>query len=601
MTLPAATRAWLPWLSWFSADLAATLGDILTRLDPLLGRFHGRAQSGDAEPEGLEDLRRRGTYDRLLSSEWLLADELPDEFMRRAAGGEHLFVAPRPRARRSQRLIVGLFDAGPLQFGAPRLVHVALWILLARRAAQAGGTFRWGVAHVPGVLHDAAAPDDLLRLLGARSHALAGQAQSDSWRLWLAHHVGEGLGECWRIGRVADVAAPATHAVALARGFPGDVLDVRLRHPGGMRHALLPLVGKDAAAASLLQGRFEHRPAVGALVRSDALSLRMAPLLSEAGDHVAVPTLAKPGITVFRVPKPGTKKTAKAFLHLPWTARAEPLAGAFQGKHLGILLSGMQSRLHFWQLHGTAMNRPPKEEFDAPPGVSRWLPCAALRMDKTQRVYVLDAARRLVYWVLSGAGRGPLLLQRDVCAMAQVTSHRIVYVAEEDGLLWARSANGMRQEPMRMSLGLDAGRQPVVLIGAARGWRRGVGIGACAVGRVCMDGALEWTVIEASSARVEPARWSVSMPAAAVIGLVPTEDDASALVAIDPSRRRLKLVRARGATVVFNAPATIERHAVCPNSGIVAMLTSERHLIVFSTIDKEVRLTVQSENDVPST
>ena len=139
MPLPAALQAWHPWLSWFTPELAAAMGDVLRRMHPLLGRFQGRRQGGVAEPDGVEDLRRRGSYERLLSSEWLLATELPDEFLRRAAGGEHLFLVPRPRAMQADKLIVAIFDAGPWQLGAPRLAHIALWILLARRAEEAGG------------------------------------------------------------------------------------------------------------------------------------------------------------------------------------------------------------------------------------------------------------------------------------------------------------------------------------------------------------------------------------------------------------------------------------------------------------------------------
>ncbi|KQW02656.1 hypothetical protein [Rhizobacter sp. Root1221] len=591
VTLPSALRAWHPWLSWFAADLVSAVGDMLTRLDPLLGRFHARPQAGDAEPDGVEDLRRRGSYDRLLSTEWLLATELPDEFLRRAAGGEHLFLAPRPRARRSQRLIVAVFDAGPWQLGAPRLAHVALWILLARRAVQAGGAFRWGVAHEPGVLHDALGPDDLQRLLRVRAHVVAGAVQTDAWRTWLDEHLGDDLGECWRVGRVAETAAPVTHAVAITQALHGDVLDVQLRHQGTARHAALPLAGADVTVP-LLRGRFDHAPPMGVFERSAALSLRVAPLLSDSGDHVAVPGLGKSGINVFRVPKAGSTQANKPPRHLQWATRAEPLAGAFRGKNLGLVLSAPGSMLQFWQLHPGHVDRPPNEAFDAPAGGTRWLPCAALRHGSSLRVYVLDASRQLVYWMFAGIDRGPMLLQRDVLAMVQVTPHRIAYVAEADGALWAHSANVTQQEPMKHNLG----PRPdgcAVLMGAASRWR--MGFGGCAVARTGGAGETVWEVIESTTRDVPSAsRWRTALPNGAVIGLVPTLSVGhSALVAIDGTRRKLKLVQATGTTPLFTAPAPIERHTVCPTSGLVAMLTSERQLIVFSALENTVRLTVQ--------
>ena len=134
MQLPDALQPWRPWLGWFTPDLAAELGQLVGRLHPLLGRFRNGSLHGDPEPDGLDDLRQRGSYERLLNSEWLLAGDLPDEFLRRAASGEHLFLAPRPRASQVDRFIVALFDAGPWQLGAPRLAQMAMWILLARRA-----------------------------------------------------------------------------------------------------------------------------------------------------------------------------------------------------------------------------------------------------------------------------------------------------------------------------------------------------------------------------------------------------------------------------------------------------------------------------------
>ncbi len=43
-------------------------------------------------PDGYDGIGRRGSYDRLLASEWLIHDELPDEFLRRVVSGEHAFL-----------------------------------------------------------------------------------------------------------------------------------------------------------------------------------------------------------------------------------------------------------------------------------------------------------------------------------------------------------------------------------------------------------------------------------------------------------------------------------------------------------------------------
>lgn len=95
------------------------MGGLLSRVHPLLGPIREQDTAGQPEFEGLGDLRRRGNYEHLLATEWLLADELPDEFLRRAASGEHLFLAPARQAHRANRLTIALFDAGPRQLGAP--------------------------------------------------------------------------------------------------------------------------------------------------------------------------------------------------------------------------------------------------------------------------------------------------------------------------------------------------------------------------------------------------------------------------------------------------------------------------------------------------
>ena len=60
----------------------------------------------------------------------------------------------KDRAREANRLIIVLFDAGPLQLGAARLVHLALLILLARRAQEAGAELRWGILQNAPTLHE---------------------------------------------------------------------------------------------------------------------------------------------------------------------------------------------------------------------------------------------------------------------------------------------------------------------------------------------------------------------------------------------------------------------------------------------------------------
>ena len=185
MQLPESLQPWRQWLTWFSPEHLPLFADLFGRLNPLLGPWRGRQQGGVPEPDGLGDLQRRGPYERLLSSEWLLAGEMPEEFMRRAVSGEHMFLAPQYRAQQASRLIVVLFDAGPLQLGAPRLVHLALLMLLARRAEEAGAELRWGILQDTPRLYPFDGVAQLKTLLAARSWQLVGEAHWQAWRDWL--------------------------------------------------------------------------------------------------------------------------------------------------------------------------------------------------------------------------------------------------------------------------------------------------------------------------------------------------------------------------------------------------------------------------------
>src|SRR5919198_486804 len=105
--LPPALAPWAPALSALTPELAVTLGPMVRRLDDMISTYD--PDSGGSGPlDGYEGLVWRGPPERLLASEWLLADELPFEFLRRAVTGELLYLAPARRraagaARRARR------------------------------------------------------------------------------------------------------------------------------------------------------------------------------------------------------------------------------------------------------------------------------------------------------------------------------------------------------------------------------------------------------------------------------------------------------------------------------------------------------------------
>lgn len=252
--LPPELSPWTPWLSWFSPTLRAPLGELMLRLHTLMDMPSRNGHRGDQELAGLSDLRTRGTYERLLATEWLLAEELPDEFLRRAVNAEHLFLAPLRRVQPRSRLFVALFDAGPMQLGAPRLAHVASWLLLARRAAQAGGRLCWGVQQLPGSLHEAAQPSDLKTLLQSRTFDGLQPAHHRQWQAFVDEQA-EKPQEVWLVGATSDEQYTgddrlvATHRIGLSRMLDPDenALRVKVRQGSTTREATLPLPDANTA------------------------------------------------------------------------------------------------------------------------------------------------------------------------------------------------------------------------------------------------------------------------------------------------------------------------------------------------------------------
>ena len=143
MELPRELAPWAAYLDLFPPEMAAALGPLVRRLDLAIGPLRRHRASGDGDPDGFDGVARRGTYERLMLSEWLLAEEVPEEFTRRAATGEHAFLHLARREPGAALQSAVLLDAGPDQWGMPRVAHLAALIVLARRAEAAGARFQW--------------------------------------------------------------------------------------------------------------------------------------------------------------------------------------------------------------------------------------------------------------------------------------------------------------------------------------------------------------------------------------------------------------------------------------------------------------------------
>lgn len=614
--LPLALRPWKAWLGWFDARLAEQLGQLLLRLSDLIGPAPAVASHAALEPDGLDDLHLRGSYERLLSSEWLLADEMPDEFLRRAVASEHLFLAPRLRGARIERHVVAVFDTGPLQLGAARLAHIAAWILLARRAAAAGGVLRWGALQAPAALHPTQGAEDLQALLAARQLQPADAAPFAQWRAAMADLNGEV--ETWWIGTGPPAGQPAAagvreRALVLRPGLEPRTLDARVEAGARVRRAELQLP-PDRAATSLLRGEFMAlQPSAAAVptlrnLKARRLSLARAPLLSFPAGHVAAATLQGHAMQVLSLPRSGQARQPSPRVQ-QWSSARPPVAAMLTGRQAAALCLEGQS-LHFWHVERFGVRpRPDTRQFEANIATAHWLPMVGLKGNASQRVCVIDRAKRLVAWDGPSARghaarqptpwhRLPTVFDKEVLAMMPLGASVLAYVVQHPGGLGLRElpAQGTPAERVR-TLGEALGPGARVLMAAEP--RRGqpeYSVGALAV---CATGPTEtWQVHMATDALhglhagARPRRHEIVLArgekACGLLGglhpALPT------LVVQSVDRRQLHAVTPTGRTLLHREPHRMAHVTVCPHSGLVAMLTSARDLLVLDANTGQLRM-----------
>jgi hypothetical protein len=543
MRLPALLQPWSAWLALFPAEQAATLGDLLLRLNPLLGPLRRHAALTAVEPAGVGDIVQRGSYERLLISEWALADAAPDEFLRRAANGELLFTGPEPANSEQVLRSVALFDAGPSQLGAPRLVHIAMFILLARRAEAGGARFQWGLLQHPGVLHDELGAPAVRRLLGARTVYAPEAAQVERWNGVLDDTVTD----CWLVGDPASPQPPrADSRILVRRSWMKGDLEVTLVQRRTSRTVTLALPKPDDCVR-LLRRPFDApaKPAAMAL-RSSAHSLKRAPIFDGQGGRVAA-GMMDGSVTIYHVPDslqvaPGR---ARNIGKLPY-ADSIIAAGLFHKAFGTVAMTGGALRPSgfpgpfFNKLAGSALPLPEPDMFEAVPGALRWAGAFHLLHRQghavTERMFVLDKAGHLVCWTRTGSAADVRPAKTEFKLLAK---NVIGAVQHKDRLLFAvgladrTDAYALRSDqatPEHLYPLMRHGER--ILFGDLNNWRGGRGMYALQLS------GKAWLVGEnAGAAEIEVERDSV------VLGCARREKkEHPGLVVLDRSRKRIVLV-----------------------------------------------------------
>ena len=174
-------RSWASLLGFLEGDVAIALETMARRLQ-LLMTEEPHPLAGLGEPDGFGGIARRGELDRLLLSEWMLAEEEPLEFLRRMAMSELSYLRREQVEPRTSTRLVLLADVGPDQVGAPRLAHLAGLVVLHRRAEAQGVPLALGLlSSEPGSFHTGELAEQFSLWLRARSAARPSPDHLEAW------------------------------------------------------------------------------------------------------------------------------------------------------------------------------------------------------------------------------------------------------------------------------------------------------------------------------------------------------------------------------------------------------------------------------------
>lgn len=587
MRLPAALAHWAQYLDIFPEELSVGLAPVVQRVSLAVGPLSPRFGGAEGEPDGFNGIDRRGSYERLLLSEWALADEFQDEFTRRAVMGEHLFLSPARDTRAGARVSLALFDAGPSQLGAPRIAHLAALIALARRAEAAGAAFGWGVLQRPEArpFSDVTA-SAVMRLLGARSHH---EATDEELEKWLS--LGDdwsGPEDIWLVGGRRLARLGAGHAVS--RLCVEDDLEPRSRRlvlsargaSGGAKEVVLELP-PDQLSTRLLRDPFEA--AVAEVQKVEGEIPAAANILFDAAATKLFVRTQRWGVTAFNVPNsPRAGAGRPKHYH---TRRWQTIAAVGKVGRAVALVSAASRLVHLEYSRQGDTKLPAGNYggynqglfFNSPAGEDAPLtPC--LNAPWGDELVVLDAAGTLFRLVrLSGAEK-----QHDgkpVVGTAQAVATRVLAAALVGSRLVYVGMEWPGESLHVVSVGTEVARAPVPFEGRPTRVFFGppAGAGHEKFGLLAFElGEYQWAVLSAKGEEL------LARPhGASVVGVLAGEGRGGpGLLALADDRRTLALHGRNWRQKVLESGAEIERVAVSSHAQRIAYTTAAGEVVVYS-------------------
>ncbi|UPK83036.1 hypothetical protein LW139_10195 [Proteus vulgaris] len=625
-TLPKALQPWQTWLSWLDPELIPAFSDLLQRLSRALGPVQGKQLGGLPEQDGIGQIQRKGDYQNLLLSEWLMADEVPDEFMRRAINAEHLFLAPNYKSQQSLNQITVLFDTGISQLGECRLVHIAMLIILAQRAEKVGCTLMWGTLQSIIPLMPLNSINDLYELLTRRTYSPVLNENITHWQNVIAEDIDVQNGEIWLVTGahqqsilkqlILKQTASSHHIELMADDCFNKTIDVKIRTPHFQRHIVLPTPPK-ALSSQLLKGQLRPPSVQNTHQHEHKISLMFSPVISFHGSAVGVTLLGKPGLMVIKIPPLNrlnpNSSLKKTFVYQIYPDGYTILALQCHGKKVGALLSN-NNGLYFWQLPKLSyIPRPSDEEFSAGIGRGNTLTSAYLSNREYTSLFVHDRARRLVAFssnIYAEEKNSFKIVEEKVLGIEKIADNLLVYIY----------LNGS-SELVQMVTGADFSRnkyqhrlyftqfisyQRAVLFAYRHKYTDGSKSVSCAIS--LGTNRQSWHVYNMEIDEVYG--YQIDLPQGwQGIGLFyPTLDGSSEedlttlnILMISPNKRNIANYSKGEIEILYRADNPFTRYSFSPSKGLFAALTDHAQVVVYDVYQKQLRLnlyTIAQEGDI---
>lgn len=622
ISLPEALQPWQTWLSWLDPQLVPAFSDILQRLNRVLGPVQGRQLGGLPEQDGIGQIQRKGNYQNLLLSEWLMADEMPDEFMRRAINTEHLFLTPHYKSQQSLNQITVLFDTGISQLGECRLVHIAMLIILAQRAEKAGCTLMWGTLQSLIPLMPLNTINDLYELLTRRTYSPVLKENITHWQDVISEDVDVQNGEIWLVTganqqSILKQIASSHHIELTGDDCFNKKIDVKIRTPHFQRHIVLPTPPR-TLSAQILKGQIRAPSVQNTHQHEHKISLMFSPVISFHGSAVGVTLLGKPGLMVIKIP-PINRLNQTSPLKKPFVYQIYPdghtiLALQCHGKKIGALLSN-NNGLYFWQLPKLSyMPQPSDEEFSA--GIGRGNTLASAYLANLNKEYfslfVHDRARRLVafsYNIYTEEKNTFKIIEEKVLGIEKIADNLLVYIYLNDSNELVQMVTGadvsQKCYQHRFHFTQFISYQRGALFAYRHKYTDGYKSISCAIS--LGTNRQSWHVYNMEVDEVYG--YQIDLPQGwQGIGLFhPTLNDSSEedlttlnILMISPNKRNIASYSNGEIEILYRADNPFTRYSFSPSKGLFAALTDHAQVVVYDVYQKQLRLnlyTIAQEGD----